>query len=77
MRLWHNKCITCYMKRKLVMSLVEINKHTNNKKLLLNNLNDFIIQIDYFDQKGNKKRKNRIPLKYIFKSKLIVSQTSI
>jgi len=77
MRLWHNKCITWYMKRKLVMSLEEINKHTNNKKLLLNNLNDFIIQIDYFDQKGNKKRKNRIPLKYIFNSKLIVSQTSI
>ena len=59
------------------MSLEEINKHTNNKKQLLNNLNDFIIQIDYFDQKGNKKRKNRIPLKYIFNSKLIVSQTSI
>ena len=59
------------------MSLEEINKHTNNKKLLLNNLNDFIIQIDYFDQKGNKKRKNRIPLKYIFNSKSIVSQTSV
>ena len=59
------------------MSLEKINKLTNNKKLLLNNLNDFIIQIDYFDQKGNKKRKNRIPLKYIFNSKLIVSQTSI
>ena len=77
MRLWHNKCITWYMKRKLVMSLEEINKLTNNKKLLLNNLNDFIIQIDYFDQKGNKKRKNKIPLKYIFNSKLSVSQTSI
>ncbi len=59
------------------MSLEKVNKFTNNKKLLLNNLNDFIIQIDYFDQKGNKKRKNRIPLKYIFNSKLIVSQTSI
>ena len=59
------------------MSLEKVNKFTNNKKLLLNNLNDFIIQIDYFDQKGNKERKNRIPLKYIFNSKLIVSQTSI
>ena len=59
------------------MSLEKINKLTNNKKLLLNNLNDFIIQIDYFDQKGNKKRKNKIPLKYIFNSKFDVSQTSI
>ena len=57
------------------MYLEEINQNTNNKKKLLNNLNDFIIQIDYFDQKGIKKRKNRIPLKYIFNSKLLNSQT--
>ena len=36
------------------MSLEEINKHTKDKRQLLNNLNDFIIQIDYFDQKGIK-----------------------
>ena len=59
------------------MSIQEINKHINGKKKLLNNLNDFIIQIDYFDQNGIKKRKNRIPLKYIFDSKFINSQTSI
>ena len=59
------------------MYLEEINKYTINKKKLLNNLNDFIIQIDYFDQKGIKKRKNRIPLKYILNSKFINSQTAI
>ena len=59
------------------MTLEEINRHTNNKKQLLNNLNDFIIQIDYFDHKGIRKRKNRIPLKYVFNSKFINSQTSI
>ena len=59
------------------MTLEKIKTSVNNKKYLVNNLNDFIIQIDYFDQKGNKKRKNRIPLKYIFNSKLSVSQTSI
>ncbi len=48
---------------------LETNKVTNNKKILLNNLNDFIIQIDYYDQKGIKKRKNKIPLKYILNSK--------
>ena len=50
------------------MSLEEINKPVNNQEYLLNNLNDFIIQIDYFDQKGIRKRKNKIPLKYIFNS---------
>ena len=59
------------------MYLEKINKHTNSNKQLLNNLNDFIIQIDYFDQKGIKKRKNRIPLKYILNSKYINSQTAI
>ena len=59
------------------MSLEQINKYTKSNKQLLNNLNDFIIQIDYFDQKGIKKRKNRIPLKYILNSKLINSQKAI
>ena len=59
------------------MYLEEINQNTNNKKKLLNNLNDFIIQIDYYDQKGIKKRKNKIPLKYILNSKFINSQIAI
>ena len=59
------------------MSLEEINKHTNNEKQLLNNLNEFVIQIDYFDQNGIKKQKNKIPLKYIFNSKIVNTQTSI
>ena len=59
------------------MSLEQINKYTKSNKQLLNNLNDFIIQIDYFDQKGIKKRKNRIPLKYILNSKSMDSHTAI
>ena len=59
------------------MSLEEITKNTNNKKLVLNNLNDFIIQIDYFDEKGIKKRKNKIPLKYVFNSKFLNIQKPI
>ena len=59
------------------MSLEELNKYTKSNKQLLNNLNDFIIQIDYFDQKGIKKRKNKIPLKYILQPKLINSHTAI
>ena len=56
------------------MYLEKINKHSNSNKQLLNNLNDFIIQIDYFDHKGIKKRKHKIPLKYIVNSKFINAQ---
>ena len=59
------------------MYLEESNKVKDNKKILLNNLNDFIIQIDYYDQKGIKKRKNKIPLKYILNSKSINSWIAI
>ena len=59
------------------MYLEELNKYTKSNKHLLNNLNDFIIEIDYFDQKGIKKRKNKIPLKYILNPKLINYQTAI
>ena len=59
------------------MYLKKMSKNTNNKKQFLNNLNDFIIEIDYFDHKGIRKRKNKVPLKYIFNHKFINAQTSI
>ena len=59
------------------MTLESINASTNNKKYVFNNLNDFFIQIDYYDQKGIKKYKNKVPLKYILNSKIISSKTSI
>ena len=33
---------------------------------LLNNINEYFIKIDYFDQKGIKDFENNIPLKCIF-----------
>ena len=59
------------------MSYEKINRSVNNKKYLLNNLNDFIIKIDYFDQKGIRKRKNRLPLYYILNSKNTNTQISV
>ena len=59
------------------MYLEKINKHTNSNKQLLNNLNDFIIQIDYYDNKGIKKHKNKIPLKYILDTNSINSRIAI
>lgn len=59
------------------MSYEKINRCVNKKKYLFNNLNDFIIKIDYFDQKGIRKRKNKLPLYYILNSKIINTQISI
>ena len=35
---------------------------------ILNNLNEYVIKIDYFDQEGTKNFEDNIPLKYIFNS---------
>ena len=43
---------------------------TNNAKHILNNLDEYIIKIDYFDQKGFKDFENNIPLNYIFNSNI-------
>mgnify|MGYP001451430461 CR=1 FL=1 len=43
---------------------------TNTLKHILNNLDEYIIKIDYFDQKGFKDFENNIPLNYIFNSNI-------
>ena len=58
------------------MNLANISTSTNNQKNILHNLNDFFIQIDYFDQKGIKKRKNKVPLKYILNSKTLNTKST-
>ena len=65
------------LKKELNLSLKKINISVDNKKILLNNLNDFFIQIDYFDQNGTRKRKNKLPLYYILNPKINNTQTSV
>ena len=43
---------------------------TNTLKHILNNLDEYIIKIDYFDQKGFKDFENNIPLNLIFNSNI-------
>ena len=43
---------------------------TNTLKHILNNLDEYIIKIDYFDQKGFKDFENNIPLNHIFNSNI-------
>jgi hypothetical protein len=48
----------------------------NNVKLprkasLSTDINNYFIQIDYFDKSGVKKYDNNIPLKYVFNQKIL------
>lgn len=46
--------------------LKKLNLQNNNQeKFLFNNINDYVIRIDYYDDKGSKKKKYNVPLKYI------------
>ena len=40
-------------------------QNKNQAKILFNNINDYVIKIDYYDDKGSKKKKYNVPLKYI------------
>ena len=43
---------------------------TNTSQHILNNSDEYIIKIDYFDQKGIKDFENNIPLNHIFNSNI-------
>ena len=48
-----------------------LSKQTNNSKIdtqrkILDDINEYFIKIDYFDQKGTKNFENNIPLKSMF-----------
>jgi len=46
--------------------LKKLNLQNNNQeRILFNNINDYVIKIDYYDDKGSKKKKYNVPLKYI------------
>ena len=55
---------------------VKVSK-TNTSKHIFNNLNKYVIKIDYFDPKGAKNYEDNIPLKYIFNSEIKSFETNI
>ena len=57
------------------MLLKEIKVSKTNTSQHILNLNEYIIKIDYFDQKGNKNFENNIPLKHIFNSNTKLPKT--
>lgn len=53
----------------MLLKEIKVSK-TINSKHILNKLDEYIIKIDYFDQKGFKDFENNIPLNHIFNSSL-------
>ena len=53
----------------MLLKEIKISK-TNTSKHILNNLDEYIIKIDYFDQRGLKDFENNIPLNHIFNSNI-------
>ena len=54
--------------------LKKLNLQNNNQKnILFNNINDYVIRIDYYDDNGSKKKKYNVPLKYILNNSCYTS----
>ena len=47
------------------------NLKSERKAYLSKNINNYFIQIDYFDKTGAKKYNNNIPLKYVLNQKAL------
>ena len=57
-------------------------KQTNKSRIytqqqILNNINEYFIKIDYFDQKGTKNFENNIPLKTIINNNTNLSENNL
>ena len=57
-------------------------KQTNKPRIdtqqqILDNINEYFIKIDYFDQKGTKDFENNIPLKSIFNDNTNLSENNL
>ena len=46
----------------------------DKQQQILNNINEYFIKIDYFDQKGTKDFENNIPLRIIFNNNTNLSE---
>ena len=46
--------------------LKKLKSQDYKKNILLNNINDYVIRIDYYDDNGYERKKYNVPLKYVF-----------
>ena len=56
--------------------LKKLTSEDYTKNTLLNNINDYVIRIDYYDDNGSKRKKYNVPLKYIFNNNNSISSNN-
>ena len=61
---------------------IMLSEQTNKSKIdtqqqILDNINEYFIKIDYFDQKGTKDFENNIPLRSIFNNNIDLSENNL
>ncbi len=68
----YNKLGNCIMLSKQINKL-----RTDTQQQVLDNINEYFIKIDYFDQKGTKDFENNIPLRTIFNNNTNLSKNNL
>ena len=60
-----------------MLSKQTIKSRIDTQQQILENINEYFIKIDYFDQKGTKDFENNIPLSTIFNNNINLSENNL
>ena len=60
-----------------MLSKQTIKSRIDTQQQILENINEYFIKIDYFDQKGSKDFENNIPLRNIFNNNKNLSENNL
>ena len=60
-----------------MLSKQTIKSRIDTHQQILDNINEYFIKIDYFDQKGSKDFENNIPLRNIFNNNTNLSENNL
>ena len=60
-----------------MLSQQTIKSRIDTEQQILDNINEYFIKIDYFDQKGTKDFENNIPLKSILNNNINFSENNL
>lgn len=61
----------------IMLSKQTIKSRIDTQQQILENINEYFIKIDYFDQKGTKDFENNIPLRNIFNNNINLSENNL
>ena len=65
------------MRKCIMLSKQTIKSRIDTQQQILDNINEYFIKIDYFDQKGTKDFENNIPLRTILNNNTNLSENNL